>query len=156
MRSLDAVYLSSRYKNGKCGRGSVPRERYPSLRHKSDTPKPGLPLNFYNKSWLESLGEGEKRSLGAKESLNLELPEEVKQSVNPSIDAYCLTISQDRGSISTPEGLFTQHRPPRKCGLIGQLITATQLQLPELRGSLRQCNCLRACFLRTRSRHQLR
>lgn len=88
MRSLDAIYLSSRYKDGKCGRGSVPRERYPSLRHHSVTPKPGLPLNFYNKSWWECLGEDEKRLLDAKESLNLELSEEVKRSVESSTDTY--------------------------------------------------------------------
>jgi hypothetical protein len=82
LRSLDAVYLSSRYKDGKPGRGSVPRERYPCLRYKSSMPKPGLPLNVYNKLWWEGLGEDEKRLLDAREPLNLELPSDVKRSVN--------------------------------------------------------------------------
>lgn len=82
LRSMDAIYLSTRYKDGKCGRGSVPRERYPCLRTKSIEPKSGLPLNFYNKSWLDSLGEEEKRSLDAREPLNFELPETVKKQVN--------------------------------------------------------------------------
>jgi hypothetical protein len=93
MRSLDAVHLSGRYKDGKCGRGSVPRERYPSLKHKPTTPTPGLPINFYNKSWWESLEEDEKKSLDASESLNLELPDEVKRSVNLSGGVHRLTVA---------------------------------------------------------------
>lgn len=93
MRSLDAIYLSSRFAEGKCGRGSVPRERYPSLRRELTAPKPRLPLNFYNKAWLEVLGEGERMSLDAREPLSLQIPEEVQRCVNLSSESDLLTIT---------------------------------------------------------------
>lgn len=93
MRSLDAIYLSSRFAGGKCGRGSVPRERYPSLRQEYTVPKPRLPLNFYNEAWLEALGESKKRSLDVKEPLSLQLSEGVQQCVNFSSESDLLTIT---------------------------------------------------------------
>lgn len=82
MRSLDAIDLSRRFVKGKLGRGSVPRERYPSLRLGSTTPKPRLPLNFYSKAWWETLRDDEKESLQAKEPLGLRFSGEVQRTVD--------------------------------------------------------------------------
>lgn len=96
MRSLDAIDLSHRFSKGKCGRGSVPRERYPSLRRGSTTPKLGLPLNFYSKAWWGTLGEGEKESLKVKEPLELKFSEEVQRCVSPPRRSNPLTVDKDR------------------------------------------------------------
>jgi len=102
MRSLDAIYLSGRFTEGKCGRGSMPRERYPSLRQGFTTPKPGLPLNFYNRAWWEVLGEDEKRSLDVRTSLGLQLSKDVQR---------CVNLSGETDLLMTTTGLLTASKP---------------------------------------------
>ncbi len=71
-RVLDALYFSTHFKDNKWSPGRFPHTRVPSLRVKHSDAVPGLPVNFYNPTWLAQLSDIEKRKLKMKEILKLD------------------------------------------------------------------------------------
>lgn len=65
LRVFDCVHLSTRFnKAGRATKGAFPRHRVSSDRMEhSGTPVKGLPRNFYNSMWLETLEDHEMESL---------------------------------------------------------------------------------------------
>jgi hypothetical protein len=61
LRLFDKIHLSTRFTSlGRPKRGAFPHRRIPSKRiDHSSKPVPGLPRNFYDKTWLASLDESE-------------------------------------------------------------------------------------------------
>jgi hypothetical protein len=77
LRTLDHIHLSTHFSaNGKrAKRGSFPHRRFTSRRVEYDaTPVAGLPVNFYDKDWVEdNLDKRERRSLGFRPAIDLTL-----------------------------------------------------------------------------------
>lgn len=73
LRVIDHIYLASRFStDGRVTRGKWMRNRKPSNKIDSAaTPVKGLPINFYDEDWLESLGRKERNSLKMKEPVDL-------------------------------------------------------------------------------------
>lgn len=81
-KTFDHLHMSTRFQaNGKRQRGRLPRHRFPASTSGpppvSGYPK-GLPSNFYDQTWLETLDDFEKRQLKVKKAINLSFDDNVK------------------------------------------------------------------------------
>lgn len=76
---MDLVYVSSRFTaDGRTTKGNWVRARVRSTCVDRDSkPIPGLPCNFYDKSWLGTLTPREKKALGVREAVDLSHSEEI-------------------------------------------------------------------------------
>lgn len=73
LRTIDRVHLSTHFKdNGRATPGAFPRYRFPTRRvEQAAMPLKGLPRNFYDESWLETLTENEVEELNIQSDLDL-------------------------------------------------------------------------------------
>ena len=71
-RVLDVLYFSTRFRDNKWSSGRFPHTRVPSLWVKHSDAVPGLPVNFYNPTWLTQLSDIEKKKLKMKQILKLD------------------------------------------------------------------------------------
>ena len=81
LKTLDLIHLSSRFdSSGRAKRGAFPHKRVPSSRveHNAE-PVPGLPRNFYDPIWLQSLSEHGRRKLQIQHSVDLTMTEDVRR-----------------------------------------------------------------------------
>ena len=80
-RTLDNLHMSTRHKsNGDRKPGRLPRHRYPASGTRTSDPTvypKGLPINFYDQTWLTTLDEFERRQLHAKKAVELIFPDNI-------------------------------------------------------------------------------
>jgi hypothetical protein len=84
LRVMDHVYLAQRFTpDGRVTRGSWVRDRKPSNKvDHTAAPIKGLPANFYDKAWLRSLPNRDKRRLKMGEAIDLTHTEEMIRCVS--------------------------------------------------------------------------
>ncbi|RXW22339.1 hypothetical protein EST38_g3508 [Candolleomyces aberdarensis] len=88
MQTIDRLYLALRFPlNAQASHGNFPKARYNPLslnppRQMKDDPYrcdvvPGLPVNFYNPAWLNSLGPMERATVNPADPISLSIPKNV-------------------------------------------------------------------------------
>lgn len=79
LHAMDLVYVSSRFAaDGRATKGRWVRDRVQSTRIDRDSkPIPGLPRNFYDKTWLGTLTPRERKALNFHEAIDLSHSEEI-------------------------------------------------------------------------------
>ena len=83
MKVFDKIHLSSRFTSmDRPKRGAFPHRRIPSRRvDHSSKPVPALPINFYERTWLDSLSEFELQELNVQPPFDLSFTPSVTTSV---------------------------------------------------------------------------
>ena len=80
LQALDAIHVSTRFRDCKPTRGNWPRHRCCSTRQDLKTdPIPGLPNNFYDPPWLALRSEFELAQLDVQPAVELVISDRVKQ-----------------------------------------------------------------------------
>lgn len=76
---MDLVYVSNRFAaDGRATKGNWVRDRVRSTRVDRDSkPIPGLPRNFYDRTWFGALTPREKKALRVREAIDLSHSDEI-------------------------------------------------------------------------------
>ncbi|KAG1881313.1 hypothetical protein F4604DRAFT_1578180, partial [Suillus subluteus] len=83
IRVFDRIFMTTKFNQvNRPKRGNWPRIRIPTTQcnvRRTGKPVPGLPCNFYNEAWLNTLDEDELETLNVQQSISLVHSEEVLQ-----------------------------------------------------------------------------
>ncbi len=84
-KAFDHLHMSTRFhKNGKRKPGRIPRHRFPASASQASNTKiypKGLPRNFYDETWLDTLDDFEKEQLKIRAPIDLIFDDDVHRYV---------------------------------------------------------------------------